>query len=289
MRLINETRQLYCTDCRVVSSNPVQRLRHDSLGAVKKPARCVIFAMKVAIWLASAAINESAMGADYFQKRLDNILSEYQGLPDTDDVRRLVELDRELKALVGVIQGMYPDGASKKYWREEYGTLGLYIGHYSDAIGYSGRLLVDAHRRNPYSPYRKYTLFTTITGEGTSHGLGEMPDIRQAELYLHEFPTGPYAGDVNEILGYFYDDLAKVLRRIVNNDKFKEDYKYNCFLRYITSAPYPEQLRSAERLAIQHLERAIFLNPASEANDYRRDALAALRAGEIYSWHWCAD
>jgi hypothetical protein len=74
--------------------------------------------------------------------------------------------------------------------------IGLDIGHYSDALGYSGKLLVEAHERNPNSPYRKYTLFTTILGEGTSHGLGEMPNISQAELYLKEFPNGPYVENV---------------------------------------------------------------------------------------------
>jgi hypothetical protein len=239
--------------------------------------------------LGGAAIYHAALGADAYEERLESILIEYRGLPDTRDVKRQVEMDQELEALVKKIQETHRDGTSKKYWRKDYENIGLYIGHYSEAIGYSGKLLVEAHKRNPYSPYRKYTLFTTITGEGTSHGLGEMPNIKQAEMYLQEFPNGPYAENVYSIIGYFYDDLAKVLKRFVENDKYKKDYKYDCFAEYITKEPYQEQLHKAKLLAVTNLEKAIALNPSSEESQYRREALAAVRAGKIYSWHWCAD
>jgi hypothetical protein len=207
--------------------------------------------------LLSAVMYQAALGADTYQERLNQVLAEYRTLPVTRDVTRLVELDRELKAMVKEIQETHKDGTSKQYWRKDYENIGLYLGHYSDALGYSGKLLVEAHKRNPNSPYRKYTLYTTILGEGTFHGFGEMPNIGQAELYLKEFPNGPYAENVYAILGYFYDDLAKVLKRFVENEKNKEDYKYNCFAPYITKAPYQEQMHRAITLAVSNLEKAI--------------------------------
>ena len=129
--------------------------------------------------------------ASTYQQHLDRILKEYKALPQSTDVKRLVELDRELTALAKEIQENDREGKSTSIWKDEYKEIGVYVGHYSNQIGYSGKLLVEAHEANPNSPYRKYTLFTTILGEGSSHGLGEMPDIEQAKKYVQEFPNGP--------------------------------------------------------------------------------------------------
>lgn len=251
--------------------------------------RITVHIIRAIVVLGSAVIYHAVLGADTYEERLNKVLIEYRALPDTQDVKRLVELDRELNALEKEIQSTHKDGASKKYWRKDYEDIGLYIGHYSDALGYSGKLLVEAHKRNPNSPYRKYTLFTTILGEGTFHGLGAMPNISQAELYLKEFPNGPYAENVYSILGYFYDDLAKVLKRFVKNDKYKEDYKYDCFAPYITKQPHQNQMRGALSLAVTNLEKAIAANPYSDQNKYKREALTAIKSGKSYGWHWCTD
>lgn len=245
--------------------------------------------IRTIVVIGSVVIYHAALGADTYQERLDKVLIEYRALPDTPDVKRLVDLDLELNALEKEVQEAHKDGTSKKYWRKDYEDIGLYIGHYSDAFGYSGKLLVEAHKRNPNSPYRKYTLFTTIIGEGTFHGLGVMPNIGQAELYLKEFPNGPYAENVYSILGYFYDDLAKVLKELVENDKYEKDYKYDCFAPYITKEPYQNQRRRALSLAVANLEKSIAVNPSSEQNKYRREVLITIKSGNSYGWHWCAD
>ena len=51
---------------------------------------------------------------------------------------------------------------NNKYFKKEYELIGLSIGHYSDAIEYSGKLLYDAHKIDPNSPYRRYTLFSMV-------------------------------------------------------------------------------------------------------------------------------
>jgi len=93
--------------------------------------------------------------ADTYAQRLDRILDEYKALPESTDVRRLVELDRELTALAEEIQKDDREGKSAKMWKEEYEEIGIYVGHYSGQIGYSGKLLVEAHVANPNSPYRE--------------------------------------------------------------------------------------------------------------------------------------
>ena len=80
-----------------------------------------------------------------------------------------------------------------------------------------------------------------------------------------------------------------MLKRFVENDKHKEDYKYDCFAAYITEEPYQLQLHKARSLAVTNLEKAISLNPSGKESQYRREALAAVRAEKIYGWHWCAD
>lgn len=238
----------------------------------------------------AAELKRNPRGAIYVE-RLNKILTEYRALPDTPDIKRLFEMDQELSALVKEMQATDKDGTSAKYWRKDYEDIGLYIGHYSEMIGYSGKLLVEAHERNPNSPYRKYTLFTTILGEGTSYGLGEMPDISQAELYLKEFPNGPHAAEVYKILGTFYDDLAKVLKKLIDNDESKDDFVYECFKPYITKEPHQKQMGRAVSLAVTNLEKAIAINPSTGKDWYTRKELDALKSGELdtHAYSWCAD
>ena len=239
------------------------------------------------ILLWAAILLCSSAYASTYQQRLDRILKEYKALPQTTDVKRLVELDRELTALADEIQKKDREGKSSSIWKQEYEEIGVYVGHYSNQIGYSGKLLVEAHEANPNSPYREYTLFTTILGEGSSSGLGEMPDIEQAKQYVQEFPHGPYAAKTYFIIGSFYDDLAKVIVRFVVNEKDSKDYKYDCFSSYLTNEPYQIQLKKAKALANEYLDKAIAVTPKSERKNMNLD-FWYVKSGETYAWHWCA-
>jgi len=241
----------------------------------------------VLLIVASVGCHPADRAVAGYEEQLDRVLNEYRRLPQTPEVRRLVELDRELDGIAEKIRRAHGRD-SARFWRKEYEEIGLYVGHYSEAIGYSGKLLVEAHRRHPDSPDRKYTLFTTVVGESTAHGLGVMPNIDQADGYLREFPDGPYTEDVYAILGYFYDDLFKVLKGLRENDGEK-DYKYDCFAPYITKEPYDGQMRNARSAAVRDLEKAIGMNPRSERNDYRREVLKSVESGDSHQWHWCAD
>ena len=220
-------------------------------------------------------LQNPALSSEDFQAQLDAKLAEYHILSKSPNVKSLVEMDRDIKNLISKIYKAHGNEYSdtKQYWRDEYEQIGMFIGHYSDGIGYSEKLLVDAHKLNPRPPYRKHTLYTTILGERSFHGLGEMPDIKAAKQYLKEFPTGPYAADANEILGYFYDDLYKVLLNNKKHSKHEKDYTDECFAPYISEAPYKEQLSVARALAISHLKKAIAINPKNEMNEHRKKTL----------------
>ena len=103
-----------------------------------------------------------------------------------------------------------------------------------------------------------------------------------------EFPRGPYVAKTNFILASFYDDLAKVIAALIENEKENKDYKYDCFLSYLTKDPYPIQLNKAKASALEYLDKVLVLTPESE----RKNMLLEywyVNSGETFSWHWCAD
>ena len=179
---------------------------------------------------------------------IDEIYTKYELLQNETDISELVKLHYKLEKIIQQIQSELEDKFNT-YYKKEYYKIGLDIGHYSGFIGYSGKLLVEAHKINPNSQHRERTLFTTILGEATSHGLGEMPDIKQAEIYLKEFPNGYYAWKAHEILGGFYHDLYNVLLALHNKDKYNADdiryinidATYDCYSPFIQKNDIPEQ------------------------------------------------
>ena len=224
--------------------------------------------------------------AETYEESLNKIRLEYRALPNTPDVKRLVELDQEIRAIVREIKETRNGIITLS---ESYRDIGLFFGHYSEELEYSGKLLREAHNRNPKSSYRKYTLFATTFGDDNNlSGSGDI--IKQAELYLKEFPNGPFAENAHTILGYFYDDLSKILRDFVENKKCTYDYKCGCFESYVTKEPYKKQMKRAIKLAVEHLEKAIAINPASKENTEKREILEMVRdGGGSNVWHSCSD
>ena len=91
-------------------------------------------------------------------------------------------------------------------------------------------------------------------------------------------------------MGYFYDDLSKILRDFVENNKCTYDYKCDCFQSSVTKEPYKKQMKRAIKLAVANLEKAIAINPASEENTERREILEMVRdGGGSNVWHSCSD
>jgi len=220
---------------------------------------------------------------------LEHLYDRYVALPKSEDIGPLFQLDRELRSLVDEIHKNVSAQQIPSLYKSKYALIGLEIGHYSETIEYSGKLLVEAHRINPNSKYRKYTLFTEILGETPSHGLGEMPNIERAKQYLREYPMGPYAGDTHVFLGGFYSDLYQVLKGLIENPGGERDYKYDCYSKYITSEPFKVQAPKAQSLAIENFRNAKALGSSAKMAESMDSAIDSLKRGDVESWYWCGD
>jgi hypothetical protein len=222
---------------------------------------------------------------------LDGIVREYRAVSPPKDIESLVRLDLKLRHHLEEPFRKSSKGFNGSWWKASWSEIGVTVGHYSDQLQYSGKLLIEAHRIDPASPFRRFTLFSTILGEGTSHGLGEMPDVRAALEYLKEFPEGPFVDQTLIILGFFYDDLFKVCRGLQRNDL--PEYKLNCFSKYVRKTDVDGQAREAQRLAIRYYSQALDLNRESRSDwfetqmikRYKRD----VETDKAEGWHFCAD
>jgi hypothetical protein len=222
---------------------------------------------------------------------LDGIVREYRAVRPQEDIGSLVRLDRKLRHLLEEPSRKSSKGFNGSWWKASWSEIGVMVGHYSDQLQYSGKLLIEAHRIDPASPFRRFTLFSAIQGEGTSHGLGEMPDVPAALQYLKEFPDGPFVDRTLIILGFFYDDLFKVCRGLQRNDL--PEYKLNCFSKYVREIDLNGQAREARRLAIRYYSQALDLNRESRSEwfetqmikRYKRD----VEMDKAEGWHFCAD
>jgi len=223
--------------------------------------------------------------------QLDEIVREYRLVSARKDVESLVRLDTRLRGLIDEPWQKSKSGFEGSWWKSPWTEVGVYVGHYSDQLGYSGKLLVEAHRIDPTSTFRRYTLFSAILGEGTSHGLGEMPDVRTALDYLKEFPDGPFADKTLIILGHFYDDLFKVLRDLQRNEL--PEYKLNCFSKHVGKSDLDKQARRAQRLSVRYYSKALDVRSQSkrdwaETADIRRYK-QDVESGHSRGWDFCAD
>jgi hypothetical protein len=209
------------------------------------------------------------------------------------DIAGLVELDRKMRKLVHEPWKRAGQSIDGKIFQPQWSAIGIDVGHYSDALEYSGKLLVEAHKKNPVSEFRRFTLFADVMGERPSHGLGEMPNVNVALQYLKEFPQGPFAREVDIILGNFYCDLFKVIIRL--QQKQPSDYKTECFGEYVANTDLGAQASTARRLSISYYAQALTAAPEGwkETIDVRHWQ-SAMEGGDpapidAMGWHFCAD
>lgn len=218
------------------------------------------------------------------EEELDRVLpqlhAEYVEIKKAPTVEKLVLLDGKIRRLFGGwSECQTRDYDGKSFDHHQYAPMGLYIG-YMEVLTYSGKLLADAHRMNPRSKYRKYTLYSTILSDHSPSDLGVMPNIKAAYQYAREFPTGPFIEDTLHIIADFHKDLFMVLR---DNHR---DYKYDCFKPYITKASYREQMSHAKSVAQSYYQKVLALNPN---NNSARESLERINKGKINAWSFCAD
>lgn len=210
------------------------------------------------------------------EQALPQLHGEYEGVEKRPSVERLVILDGKIRQLFDSRPEFYPCEDEAKLWEGKYAGLGVSLDHYG-TLGYSGKLLADAHRMKPDSEFRRYTLFSTVEPE---HGLGVMPDIRAAHRYASEFPDGPFIEATLLLIADFHKDLYMVLR-----DDLR-DYKYDCFKPYIDRSSRAAQARRAQEKAGSYYEKMIRADPT---NARARGRLEEVKRGTVSAWSFCAD
>jgi len=229
-------------------------------------------------------ISSLSSAADIIENNLDKLYSEYKEPLTNPNITNLVHLDTNIRKFISQLpkyrgKNVWSD---TKYWKKKYSDLGLSIGHYSDRFGYSGKFLFQAHKIDPNSKNREYTLYSEVITE-TSHGLGQMPNIKSAYQYTKEFPNGPFISKVLLIIANFHKDLFMVIR---NNDNRKINYKFDCFKPYIEKAPHSEQMKRNKKIAITYYLKVLKIN---SENSRAKRFIEELKDGTVNGWSFCAD
>ena len=241
--------------------------------------------VSIAIILVSMLTSEGLAAQDALAVAVERIHRDYSSQQGKPDVGRLVLLDQELRDLIPYYQWQGRPWASASSFKPEHESIGVSPALFEpDFLTYSGKLLVEAHAVDPNSPFRSYTLYSTVFGtEGeTSNGV---PSPEAAEAYAREFPAGPFIIYAYAALAHFYDDLYKAIRLEETGERI--DYKYDCFKAYVKAEPLPEQRSAAQESGIRYYEQLLRLLPQ---NEYETKYLADLRAGNNpRRWFFCGD
>lgn len=219
------------------------------------------------------------------EARMEQMLREYRQIQAAPDVGKLVRLDDKMRDLIEEIQREQRQSLG---WDSKYAVIGVDQG--DGLLVYSGKLLAEAHRLNPNSPYRERTLCSKIIDH---FGYGAMPDLKTVNVYLKEFPEGYCARDAQRNLATFYSDLYQVLVEL-QDPKYEKDYKYECFAPYINKHSYAQQAQRAKKLSISYFRQALASKKLRRtvywSDEYVREKLNGLINGEeSHGWFWCAD
>jgi len=212
--------------------------------------------------------------------KMAGVFRKFAAAADPAPLDLLVGIDGQIRALLRDRPSHRPcETDLELIFDRRWERMGVTTGFWGD-LAYDGRLLLVAHRRHPNSRLRAYTLFSTVFGEARSHGLGVMPDIKAAQAYEAEFPSGPFIKDVYLTIANFHKDLFMVLR-----DRLA-DYKYQCFAPYIRATSWSEQRDQAQGVALDYYGRILWLTPGDGGI---RSLLEQTRRGTIRAWSFCAD
>jgi len=167
--------------------------------------------------LSTAARLEQEMAACRAEKaklraEMAAAFADFDAAPAPTPLEVLVSLDGRIRDLLRTRPSYRPCARDRELiYDPHWQRMGVRTDYWDD-LAYSGQMLVEAHRGNPQSSLRPYTLFATVFGETPAHGLGVMPDISAAYAYESEFPAGPFVRDVYRTIAGFHKDLFMVLR-----------------------------------------------------------------------------
>ncbi len=244
-----------------------------------------MFIYRLAFSIGILFVVSVAHAADPVANKLEEICREYQAVKlDNSEasIKTLIRLDQELRSLVKRPWGTVHKSINQEYWNnKKCETMGVYVGHYSEALEYSGALLWEVKKRDVAKQYEAYTSRPGVPDPAS----GEAPIIKTALEYEKRFPTGPFIEDTLIIIGDFYSDLYLALK---SSDQ--KDYKYECYSPFFDKTPIPDQIERARQTAIKYYARVLALHPKSEALEHPiEEEKHDLELGNDPGWHFCAD
>lgn len=213
-----------------------------------------------------------------FKDALEHIYAEYTTLPmKPEDAEKLVLMNMELNKLIPQIVEYYPSPLPTNLYEKKYSILGLGIGSYSDELEYSGKLILDAHKLNPFTRYREDTLFAYVFRD--VDWSGGHPKVEELYAYLSEFPNSKYTLGIYRNLAEFYHGLFKYLRYRpkANNSYF--EIRNECYKPYITSQPIETQISAAQKSGMDFYKKILIEQHGIQRHIYA-DILLSLELGE---------
>lgn len=174
---------------------------------------------------------------------------------------------------------------SRTHWKEKYQTIGVGVGHYSESLEYSGKLLAEARVLDSALLHGAYTHYANVyQGRRSFTGSWGMPNLAGALFYAKAFPKGPFIEDTLIILGNFYDDLYKALKELA------QGYKHDCFSKYMARERLDEQREFARKTAIRYYTSVLDLGTGNTAsNQAIKNWKINLESKMSFGWHFCAD
>ncbi|MBX3179171.1 MAG: hypothetical protein KF886_17585 [Candidatus Hydrogenedentes bacterium] len=234
-----------------------------------------------------------------YARELEHIYSEYVQLGSPPEIAALVRLDRLLRDITArIAEDVRANRSleSNSAYREAFRDMGLYIGHWSGYMQYSGALLARAHRQDPNSRLRPHTLYAAISSSDPAREPHGMPDMNAAFQYAAEFPNGPFIAQTYEVIATFHDDLYKALRKFMAEKIYDDDVYMACFRQYMTDQPYENQRVQAQVLAHHFYEKALLASgenaDLSESITRKlenfREMLGAADQHRYEVWYWCS-
>ncbi len=219
------------------------------------------------------------------KNKLEDIYSAYRSLKQKpEDSEAIYEMSEEISRLMDEIHKVYPGDRSQVFWDRKYEVLGMYVGHYSDRLDYSGKLLVDSYRLNPDSKYGEATLAAAMSGAGDMSELSDIPDLKLAETYLKKYPSGKHTSQVYRTLATFYRDLFDEL---LDGDK-KSPILLECFNKHLERYPEDRDVETARKKAISYFKRLMAIDQSAKTQ-YQEDLSNLERRIDGHVRNWCTD
>ena len=211
---------------------------------------------------------------------LQHLYLRYQTISKNPQVAQLVALDQDLRRLIKRFPATVEESNRPGVIPGSYEAMGVSIEKYSEVVGYSGKLLTEAHRLNPVSPLRDYTLYAAACESDES----SLPNVDSAEAYVAEFPDGPYIREIYTTLARFYCDLYQEIRSLIAGEP--TDYIYDCYSLYISAEPLPVQLNKVQQLGLHYFQLGIERDSSNAILKAEREDL---KTGTINGWYFCGD